>query len=181
MWIRTISFAVGVHRHTSPFTHANSRTDTFKGEELIESCCIVFQPKVSQEGIAGGEMLASRVPVFGTKDGGRGWWLRMKNTCRQFKFTLNQILPTLFTPRNEESKIIAVMSSHVDDLLCCYLPEGAEATNSVLQNFLVGKKNMVPSGFVVKNFDKTRTLVFMSRLKTALSEYNQSLTTRNMA
>ena len=35
---------------------------------------------------------------------------------------------------------MAVMSSNVDDLLYGYLPEGAEAMNSVLQQFLVGKE-----------------------------------------
>ena len=52
---------------------------------------------IPEEGIARGEILASRVPVYGTKDAGRGLWLRLKNTCKQFKFSLNQILPTLFT------------------------------------------------------------------------------------
>ena len=37
-------------------------------------------------------------------------------------------------------EIIAVMSSDVGDLLYGYLPEGAEAMNSVLQQFLVGKE-----------------------------------------
>ena len=32
------------------------------------------------------------------------------------------------------------MSSNVDDLLYGYLPEGAEAMNSVLRQFLVGKE-----------------------------------------
>ena len=49
MWIRTISSTVGVHRLTSPFTHAISRTDTFKDQNMFESCCIVFQLKVSQK------------------------------------------------------------------------------------------------------------------------------------
>ena len=49
MWIRTILFAVGVLRLMSPFTHAISRTDTFKDKKLIESCCIVFQLRVSQK------------------------------------------------------------------------------------------------------------------------------------
>ena len=49
MWIRTMSFAVGVLRPTSSLTHAISRMDTFKGKKLIESCCIVFQLKVSQK------------------------------------------------------------------------------------------------------------------------------------
>ena len=33
-----------------------------------------------------------------------------------------------------------MVSSNVDDLLYGYLPEGAEAMNSVLQQFLVGKE-----------------------------------------
>ena len=61
---------------------------------------------------------ALRVPLYGTKDAGRGLWLRLKNTCKLFNFSLNQFLPTLFTLHDDESKIIAVMSSNVDDLLC---------------------------------------------------------------
>ena len=60
-------------------------------------------------------------------------------------------MPTLFTLRDDESRIIAVMSSNVDDLLYGY--------------------------FVGKSFDKTKTLAFMPQLKTTLSEYNQSLRT----
>ena len=56
------------------------------------------------------------------------------------QFFTNQIVPTLFTLRDDESRIIAVMSSIVDDLLYGYLPEGAEVMNSVLQQFLVGKE-----------------------------------------
>ena len=55
-------------------------------------------------------------------------------------FSPSQILPTLFKLRDDESIIIAVMSSNVDDLLYGYLPEGAKAMNSVLQQFLVGKE-----------------------------------------
>ena len=49
-------------------------------------------------------------------------------------------LPTLLTHRDDESRIIAVMSSNVDDLLYGYLLEGAEVMKSVLQQFLVGKE-----------------------------------------
>ena len=35
---------------------------------------------IPEEGIAGGAMLASRVPICGTRDAGRGLWLRLKNT-----------------------------------------------------------------------------------------------------
>ena len=94
---------------------------------------------IPEEGTAGGAILASRVPIYGTTDAGPGLWLRFKNTYKQFKISLSQILPTLFTLRDDEARIIAVMSSNVDDLLYGYLPEGAETMNSVLQPFLVGK------------------------------------------
>ena len=29
------------------------------------------------------------VPIYGTKDAGRGLWLRLKNTCKQFEFSLD--------------------------------------------------------------------------------------------
>ena len=68
---------------------------------------------------------------------GRGLWLRLMNTCKLFKFSLNPILPTLFTLRDDESKIFAVMFS----TCCVWLSPGrAEAMNSVLQQFFVGKE-----------------------------------------
>ena len=68
------------------------------------------------------------------------------------RWIVNQILPTLFTLRDDESRIIAVMSSDVDDLLYGYLPEGAEAMNSVLQQFLVGKEEHGTFRFCGKEF-----------------------------
>ena len=41
---------------------------------------------IPEEGIAGGAVLASRVPIYATRDAGRGLWLRLKNTCKQFNF-----------------------------------------------------------------------------------------------
>ena len=79
-------------------------------------------------------------------------WLRFKNTCKQFKFSLNQILQTLFTLRDDESRICAVMSSIVDDLLCGYPPQGSEAMKSVLQQFLVGKEEHGTFRFCGKEF-----------------------------
>ena len=73
MWIRTISFAVGVHRLTFPFTRAISRTDTFMDKKLIESCCTVFQLKVFQKKELQAERFwHSRVPIYGARDAGRG-------------------------------------------------------------------------------------------------------------
>ena len=56
--------------------------------------------------------------------------------------------------RNDEARIIAVMSSNVDDLLYGSLPERAEAMNSVLQQFLVGKEEHGTFRFCGKEFQQ---------------------------
>ena len=113
MLVRTISFVVGAHKPT----------DNFKGKK-IERILLYRIPAdcIPEEGLASGEILASRVPVYCAKDEGRRLWLRLKNTCKQFNFSLNKILPTLFTLRDDESRIIAVQSPNVDDLLYGYPP-----------------------------------------------------------
>ena len=50
------------------------------------------------------------------------------------------------------------MSSNVDDLLCGYLPQGAEAMNSVLQQFLVGKEEYGTFRFCGKEFRQDEDL-----------------------
>ena len=49
MWTRTILFAVGVIRLTSPYTPAISQMDTFKDKKFIESGCIPAEGMVSQK------------------------------------------------------------------------------------------------------------------------------------
>ena len=146
----------GVHKPASSFTHAISRTDTFKDKKLIGSCCIVFQLKVSQKNELQEEKCLPHVfPSTVQKNAGRGLWLRLKNTCKQVNFSRNQILRSL---RDDESRIIAVMSSNVDDLLCGCLPQGAELMNSVLQQFLVGKEEHGTFRFCGKEFRQDEDL-----------------------
>ena len=95
-----------------------------------------------EEGISGGAIWASCVPIDGTKDAGRGLWFRVKETCQASGFSLNQILPTPCTLRRDGSEIIAVVAANVDDLLYGYFPEGEEGMNSKLRQLLVGQERM---------------------------------------
>ena len=162
--------------HACDFTNGH-----FQGQD-IDRVLLYRNPaeRFAEEGIAGEEILASRVPVYGTTDAGRGLRLRLKNTCKTVQFSLDQILPTLFTLRNEESKIIAVMSFNVDDWLYGDLPEGAEAMNSVLQQFLVGKEDHGTCRFCVSvhsciqtRFSRPRPRL---RTRTQPSHYNTTPT-----
>ena len=134
MWIRTIWVAVA-HRPASPFTHAISRTDTSKVKKSIRSCCTVFQRKVFQK-----ELQVGNISLTCSRTGCERCRTRIvapiENTFKQFKFSLNQNLPTLFTLRDDESRIIAGRSSNVDDLWYGYLHGGAEVMTSVLQQIL---------------------------------------------
>ena len=89
--------------HTCDFTNGY-----FQGQEVDRILLYKIPAEdIPEEGITGGEILTSRVPVYGAKDAGRGLWRRVKNTRKQFGCSLNQILPTLFTLRDDDSKIIA--------------------------------------------------------------------------
>ena len=72
-------------------THACDFTiGYFQGQEIDRILLYRIPAEgIPEEGIAGGEILASRVLVHGTKDAGRGLWLRLKNTCKHFKISLN--------------------------------------------------------------------------------------------
>ena len=85
---------------------------------------------IPEEGIEEGQVLAARVPIYGTKDAGRGFWLRLTEVVKEHNYTLNKILPTMFSLR-DNGKIVGVMSSNVDDLLYGSLPEFEGAMNNI--------------------------------------------------
>ena len=72
---------------------------------------------VPEEGGEEGAVIAARVPIYGTKDAGRGFWLRLKEVVLAEGYNLNQILPALFSLGDSDDKIAGVMSSNVDDFL----------------------------------------------------------------
>ena len=135
---------------------------------------------IPEEGIAGGEILASRVPVYGTKDAGRGLWLRLKNTCKQFNF-----------PESNSAGYVRAakrgIKNHCRDVFQCgrlavWLPPGRSRSHDLCVATILGwqRRSRYLQFSRERISKKTKTLVFMSRPKTILSEYNQSLTTRNM-
>ena len=138
---------VGAHSSTSPLIRAILRTDTFKGQE-IDRILLYRTPAegVPEEGIPGGEILASRFPVYGTKDanGSNFHWTKFYRLCSRFE-TMNQesllwCLPTWTTC------CVAISLKELKPwTLCC-------------NNSWLVQKNTVLSGFAEKSSDKTKTL-----------------------
>ena len=85
-------------------------------------------------------MLAARAPIYGTKDAGRGFWLRLKDVVLAEGYTLNRILPTVFA-LHHEGKLVSVMSSNVDDLLYGYKEEHSGPIKKILETFKVREEN----------------------------------------
>eukprot|EP00974_Lingulodinium_polyedra_P064177 6199806-Lingulodinium_polyedra.AAC.1 len=59
------------------------------------------------EGVEEGTVIAARVPIYGTRDAGRGFWLELKEVALQNKFRLNRILPTFFSLLRDDGEIVA--------------------------------------------------------------------------
>ena len=102
------------------------------------------------EGIEEGSVIAARVPIYGTKDAGRGFWLRLKDVTLEKGYTLNKILPTMFSLRDTDNKIAGVMYSNVDDLLHGNLPGHGTQMKEILDTFSVRERNEAPFRFCGK-------------------------------
>ena len=137
---------------------------------------------IPEEGIAEGDVLAARVPIYGTKDAGRGFWLRLKEVAEGAGYKLNKILPTMFALRDNE-KIVGVMTSNVDDLLYGSLEGYEDSMKKILETFSVREINDAPFRFCGKevvqkedmsikvtakdNTDKIRPIIIGDKRKAA--------------
>ena len=95
---------------------------------------------IPEEGVEDGAIIAARVPIYGTRDAGRGFWLRLKEVVKSEGYDLNQILPTVFMLR-KDGRIVSVMSSNVDDLLYGSLPDEEHHMQKILDTFNVREQN----------------------------------------
>jgi hypothetical protein len=94
---------------------------------------------IPEHGVKEGAVIAARVPIYGTKDAGRGFWLRLKEDMLQAGYSLNKILPTLFAFRDCNDHIVGMMASNVDDLLFAASGDAEKAIYKVLKGFNVDK------------------------------------------
>ena len=119
-------------------------------------------------GIYEGDVIAARVPIYGTKDSGRGWWLELRDQLIHAGYVLNQILPALFSLRNYEGKMIGIMSTNVDDLLYGCLDEGEPYIRAVLDKFPFGKEESGEFRFCGKEVKQRAVICII-----CLSDYNK--------
>ncbi|CAE7258466.1 unnamed protein product [Symbiodinium natans] len=110
----------------------------FQGEEL-DRVLILRQPKGGLPGEPPERRFLARVPVYGTHDGGRKFWKRLKTSAQKRGFLENAIFKALYVLRNNEGRIIALLCTHVDDLLWAAEPEAEPVIEELLKEFSCGK------------------------------------------
>ena len=68
-------------------------------------------------------MLQALVPIYGTKDAGRGLWRRVVRICTQEAgLKENFVFPAFYT-HAVDGRIVLMLATHVDDFLWANEPE----------------------------------------------------------
>ena len=94
-----------------------------------------FDPEIPEDAL-----LMCRVPIYGTKDAGRGFYLRMHGEIIKQGFFSSAVSPAMYYKIDNEKKLQALLCTHVDDLLFCHDgKEGKKAIENLLGRFSVGK------------------------------------------
>ena len=97
------------------------------------------QPRGGLPGVDPTALLLIRVPIYGLLcDSGRGFWMRLDGEAKAAGFTASRIYPSFYYCLNHHKKTIAVLTTHVDDLLFSSLPEGEHVVEKLLSRFEIG-------------------------------------------
>ena len=100
-----------------------------------------FDPEIPEDAL-----LMCHVPICGTKDAGRRFYLRMHGEIVRAGFLPSSVSPAMCYKINEEMKLEALPCTHVDDLLFCHDgQEGKKAIEGLLGGFSVGRSTRRPS------------------------------------
>ena len=102
---------------------------------------LMAQPKggVPDSSIPPEACFICRVPVYGSVDAGRGFYLRMDFEVKDCEFIASKILPALHILRSKDDRLIGMLATHVDDLLMAYHDEAEENFKKLFAKFTVGK------------------------------------------
>ena len=106
----------------------------FQGERLSKLVSM-RQPKEGIPDLPPDARILSWVPVYGTKDAGRGLWRRMRSVFLGKGFVEHLILSATYTLDNV---VYCIMNALVDDILLASEPAVDDIMNAILQELIPG-------------------------------------------
>ena len=81
-------------------------------------------------------MVLARVPIYGTEDAGRKFWIRLRTVIVSNEFRENRIASAMYVIE-VDNNVKAILITHVDDLIWAAKPEVAHCVESILSEFAV--------------------------------------------
>ena len=92
-------------------------------------------PQDGLEGVPADGALIARMPVYGTRDAGRGLWKKIRARFKDHGMKENRIMSALFSISNEKNDIVCMLGTHVDDILWAADDESQKIIDRVLAEF----------------------------------------------
>ena len=106
----------------------------FQGQEL-DRLMPLRPPTDGFDGVPDGGGLIARMPVYGTRDAGRGLWKKICNRFKSHGLRENRIMPALFSITDGHNNIVCLLGTHVDGILRAADHQSQEIIDSVLGEF----------------------------------------------
>ena len=75
------------------------------------------------------------MPVYGTRDAGRGLWKKIRARSKEHGLRENRIMPALFSIAGPDGDISCMLETHVDDILWAADEETQAIIDGVLNDF----------------------------------------------
>ena len=138
----------GVRLHSADVASAY-----FQGKPL-DRVVLMSQPRGGLPGVDPEALLLIRVPIYGLTDSGRGFWVRLDGDAKECGLKASMIYPALYYLPGNDGSCVALLATHVDDLLFTYLPEGEEAIMKFLQKFELGSQEVDNFRYCGKQFSR---------------------------
>lgn len=108
----------------------------------LDQVLLMSQPRGGLPGVDPEALFVIRVPIYGLTDSGRGFWMQLDGDAKDCGFKASVIYPALYYLPGSDGDCVALLASHVDDLLYTYLPEGEEVVAKFLQKFELGSQEV---------------------------------------
>ena len=109
----------------------------FQGEE-IDRVLLLSQPKGGLPGMEPGEHMLARAPIYGSVDGGRRFWKKLRRTVKQKGLKENRICRALYSYTDKDGVVQMLLTSHVDDLLWACDPSCDWIVKELIDEFKCG-------------------------------------------
>ena len=129
--------------------------------EPLDRVLLLRQPRGGLPQVDLNAALSVRVPVYGLTESGRSFWLRLSSDAKKAGLTPSIIYPAFLYKLDEENRCIAMLTTHVDDLLYSHLPEAKEVMDSLLGSYELGSLEQTNFRYCGKAFGEQNATPFI--------------------